>query len=76
VITGAAGSETDNDTGVGDGSTTEDIVIAPGGGSVQLRAERQGTGSGRTYTIMLEATDGWGNTTAGTVEVVVPHSYK
>jgi hypothetical protein len=76
VITGAAGSETDNDTGVGDGSTTEDIVIVPDGGSVQLRAERQGTGSGRTYTIMLEATDGWGNTAAGTVEVVVPHSYK
>jgi hypothetical protein len=74
VITGAVSSEPDNDIGVGDGNTTEDIVITTGGRSVQLRAERQGTGSGRLYTVTLKATDGWGNESEATVEVVVPHS--
>jgi hypothetical protein len=74
VITAAVSSEPDNEIGVGDGNTIEDVVVAPGGGSVQLRAERQGTGSGRTYSVYLEATDEWGNTAVGTVEVVVPHS--
>jgi hypothetical protein len=74
VITGAVSDEPDNEIGVGDGNTTKDIVLAPAGGSVQLRAERQGSGSGRTYTVHLEATDEWGNAAVGTVDVVVPHS--
>jgi hypothetical protein len=73
VITGAVSNEPDNEIGVGDGNTIDDIV-APGGGSVQLRAERQGTSSGRIYTVTLEVTDEGGNTAEGLVEVVVPHS--
>ena len=74
VITKAVSNEPDNDIGVGDGNTFGDIVISPGGGSVQLRAERQGTGSGRIYTVTLEVTDDWGNQGEATVEIKVPHS--
>jgi len=74
VITGAQSSEPDNDIGVGDGNTTDDIVVAPEGGWVKLRAERHGTGNGRVYTVHLAATDAWGNTGEATVQVVVPHS--
>ena len=74
VITKAVSNEPDNDIGVGDGNTFGDILISPGGGSVQLRAERQGTSSGRIYTVTLEVTDEGGNTAEGLVEVVVPHS--
>jgi len=74
VITGAVSNEPDNEIGIGDGNTIDDVVVAPGGRSVQLRAERQGTGSGRIYTVTLKATDGWGNESEATVEVVVPHS--
>ena len=41
--------------------------------SVNLRAERDGRGSGRIYTITMEARDASGNTTTGTVTVTVPH---
>jgi rhamnogalacturonan endolyase len=41
--------------------------------SVNLRAERDGRGSGRVYTITIEARDASGNTTTGTVTVTVPH---
>jgi hypothetical protein len=74
VITNAASNEPNNDIGVGDGNTIDDIVISPGGGAVQLRAERQGTGSGRIYTVTLEVTDDWGNQGEATVEIQVPHS--
>jgi hypothetical protein len=74
MITGAVSNEPDNEIGVGDGNTVDDIVITPGGASVMLRAERQGTNSGRIYTVTLEVTDDWGNTAEGTVEVQVPHS--
>jgi hypothetical protein len=39
-----------------------------------LRAERSGGGSGRIYTVTVEATDEAGNTTTATTEVTVPHS--
>jgi len=74
VITAAFSNEPDNEIGVGDGNTVNDIVITPGGASVLLRAERQGTNSGRIYTVTLELTDEWGNSAEGTVEVQVPHS--
>jgi hypothetical protein len=74
TITGAESSEPDNAAGVGDGNTVDDVVVAQDGGSVKLRAERQGTGSGRTYTVHLRATDEGGNMDEATVEVVVPHS--
>ncbi len=42
--------------------------------TLQLRAQRNGHGSGRTYTITVEVGDTSGNTTRQSVVVVVPHS--
>lgn len=42
----------------------------------QLRAERTGAGSGRTYTITYSATDASGNSTAAKTTVVVPHDQR
>lgn len=56
---------------LGDGSTEPDVVI--NGGSVALRAERSGTGVGRTYRITATATDLAGNTTHHESVCVVPH---
>ena len=58
--------------GLGDGDTAPDWVI-DGDLSVQLRAERAGTGDDRVYTITVECTDASGNSTLGTTTVVVPH---
>ena len=52
-----------------------DVVIAPnssGGFAVQLRAERLGSGTGRTYTLNATATDLAGNTATSTAVCVVP----
>ena len=59
--------------GKGDGNTGPDWSIT-GDHKVKLRAERAGTGSGRIYTITVEATDEAGNTSTKTTEVTVPHS--
>jgi hypothetical protein len=40
--------------------------------TVNLRAERSGSGSGRVYTILVEAQDASGNTTRERVTVSVP----
>jgi len=64
--------ETEN--GNGDGNTTNDIIIAADCTSVQLRAERDGGGNGRVYTIFLRLTDTHGNTTTVTQKVVVAHN--
>jgi len=50
-----------------------DIVIAANCKSVQLRADRNGNGDGRVYTITFKATDAAGNTTFVTAKVTVPH---
>jgi PKD repeat protein len=68
VITATSSEAAD---GRGDGHTAPDVVIA--GGLVTLRAERAGTGTGRTYTITATATDLAGNTTRRTSTCVVPH---
>ncbi len=60
--------------GGGSGSTTPDAVLA-GDGSVQLRAERDGAGNGRVYTIAYTVTDSHGATCSGTVTVGVPHDH-
>jgi M6 family metalloprotease-like protein len=60
--------------GRGDGNTAPDVVGAALGTddrSFQLRAERQGGGAGRTYTITYEAGDASGNTTSATIVVAV-----
>jgi hypothetical protein len=58
----------------GDGNTFNDIVIAANCKSVQLRAERDGGGNGRVYTITFRVRDVSGNTTRATAKVVVPHN--
>jgi uncharacterized repeat protein (TIGR01451 family) len=71
VIEKVTSDETEN--GNGDGNTTNDIVIASDCKSVQLRAERQGGGNGRVYTITFKVSDGV-NVTRKTAKVVVPHN--
>ncbi len=57
---------------LGDGSHEPDIVFDHGS-LVSLRAERQGTGNGRVYTLGFETTDASGNATRGSCSVTVPH---
>jgi uncharacterized repeat protein (TIGR01451 family) len=72
VISKVTSDESEN--GNGDGNTSNDIVIAPSCKSVQLRAERNGNGNGRVYTITFMVRDASGNTTTKTAKVTVPKS--
>jgi hypothetical protein len=58
--------------GLGDGDTAPDWVIT-GNLTVNLRAERSGTGSGRVYTITVRCTDDSGNSSTRAVQVTVAH---
>ncbi len=62
----------EDDNGKGDGNTSEDIEVTDAG-RIFLRAERNGKGDGRVYTITYEAEDASGNTTQATATVTVPH---
>jgi pimeloyl-ACP methyl ester carboxylesterase len=65
------------DDGMGDGDTGDDIQGAEFGTDDRefwLRAERQGGGTGRIYTVTYEATDASGNAAKATTEVTVPHN--
>lgn len=73
VVIASVTSDEPNNSG-GDGNTTNDILIAPGCKSVQLRAERMGGSNGRVYTITFKVTDGSGNSTTATAKVTVPKS--
>lgn len=67
-------SEPDN--GTGDGNTAGDIQGADLGSddrAFQLRAERSGPGSGRTYSALYRVTDGASNHSDFLVTVLVPH---
>lgn len=56
---------------------SDPAVVITGSGldsrTVQLRAERLGNGTGRTYTLQASSTDQAGNTTNVTATCVVPH---
>lgn len=65
--------EPDNGLGVGD--TAGDFEIT-GDLTVNLRAERSGKGTARTYTITAEAADAAGNKTQKTTNVSVGKSKK
>jgi hypothetical protein len=73
-LTSLTSSEPDN--GTGDGDTSEDIQDADIGTddrNFELRAERAGNGSGRTYTAVYTATDESDNLTNALTTIVVPH---
>lgn len=64
------------DNGLGDGDTERDIQQAEIGTDdreFQLRAERSGTGSGRTYSAVYTAEDASGNSTSAIASILVPH---
>lgn len=66
------------DEGLGDGDTANDIgpiITNPLTGEItlQLRAERSGKGAGRTYTVLVTATDLVGNSSTAIVNLLVPH---
>lgn len=74
TLTSISSNEPEN--GTGDGDTTGDIAGADFGTDdrrFQLRSERAGNGSGRTYTIFANVTDASGNSTDGSIQIVVPH---
>jgi hypothetical protein len=72
-ITGCSSSEPD--TGQGSGDLPNDCVILDSD-SVNVRAERSGRGSGRTYSIRYTITDGSNNAVNRTCTVTVPHSQR
>jgi hypothetical protein len=74
VISRVTSDEVENSGSVGDGNTLNDIVIAADCRSVQLRAERDGNGDGRVYTITFKVTDSSGNVGTATARVLVPLS--
>ncbi len=69
----ASVTSSEPDDGLGDGDTADDIQNISGL-SVQLRAERAGTGSGRAYAIAVACRDAAGNTSSKTTAVSVPKS--
>ncbi|MCC7261594.1 MAG: hypothetical protein IT369_03635 [Candidatus Latescibacteria bacterium] len=62
TITGITNNETGSADATGIGTST-----------AQVRATRNGKGTGRTYTISFTAADGKGGSTTGSVTVLVPH---
>jgi hypothetical protein len=63
---------------VGDGYTEPDYEIisvdnVTGLVELNLRAERAGSGDGRTYTITITATDSVGNQSSAQLEILAPH---
>ena len=75
TLTSITSNEPDN--GKGDGNTEPDVQGATFGAAdfaFQLRAERNGNGSGRVYTITYTVTDGSGNAVSTSAQITVPHS--
>jgi len=79
VLMSVSSNEPDDANGVGDGNTTNDIQGADLGTadySLALRAERDGTGRGRVYSLVYKITDSAGNVSFATAEVLVPHDQR
>jgi hypothetical protein len=71
----AAVSSNEPENGLGDGDTAPDWEIT-GDLSLNLRAERSGTGTGRIYTITVESIDAAGNRSTRDVTVTVPRDQR
>ncbi|UCE99911.1 MAG: hypothetical protein JSV82_02270, partial [Planctomycetota bacterium] len=50
--------------------------VDPNDGSIYLRAERTGTGTGRIYTISYQAVDDSNNVAVDSATVTVPHDQR
>ena len=72
-LTAVSSNEPEN--GTGDGDTGPDWEVT-GPLTVNLRAERGGSGNGRVYTLAVECTDATGNAAQGTTTVTVPKGTK
>jgi hypothetical protein len=71
-------TSSESDNGLGDGDTPNDIQGASYGSNdrqFQLRRERSGSGSGRTYTVTYRVTDCAGNTATWVGYVTCPHNH-
>ena len=78
VLLSAVVSSNEPQNELGDGDTSPDwtepvIDQVIGVITLQLRAERSGSGNGRVYTIRVTATDTSGNSSYGDVNIIVPH---
>jgi hypothetical protein len=76
VLESVESSEPDDAPGTGDGATAVDVQGAEPGAAdfgLRLRAERAGSGDGRTYTVTYHAADGSGNSATAADVVRVPH---
>ncbi|MBX7080539.1 MAG: hypothetical protein K1X88_15175 [Nannocystaceae bacterium] len=69
-VTYVSSDEPDDDRG--DGHTIDDVAIVADD-AVTVRSERQGGSNGRVYHVGYAVTDGSGNTTEGSCDVVVAH---
>lgn len=65
-------SSSESDDGNGDGNTSDDIIIVDDN-TFRARAERQGGGDGRTYSVRFEAEDSAGHRVEATCFVEVSH---
>lgn len=73
------GNGNGNGNGNGHGHDKDEVTgdfVITGPLTADLRAERMGGSSGRTYTITIQCTDKSGNSSIGTVTVNVPHDQR
>jgi len=76
VLSSIVSSEPEDATGPSDGSTLADVPLVSGSTadfSFQLRAERDGDGAGRTYTVTYTAVDSSAHAASAWASVTVPH---
>jgi len=74
VVTLESITSSEPDNSGGDGDTSNDIQITDEG--IFLRAERNGGGPGRIYTIKYRAIDSSGNVGFGEADIIVPHDQR
>jgi hypothetical protein len=79
TLVSVTSSEPDDASGPDDGQTAGDIadaVVGTPDWDLELRAERAGTGPGRSYQLTYRAVDASGNAALGVAIVTVPHDRK